>query len=900
MTRPSRLLLPLVLTAAAALGAPSSSPPPADLDALVDSLIIWNEASRPDLVDSLAGPAIAQVRADGDSTHLLPLLLVRGATRAGFGRALSAETDLREALDLAVARDDTMRRMQVVRWLSVAVGRQGRMTEAGVLYRELEALAATAGDSIHLGWAWVGIAYDHYLGGRTDSAGSLYGEASGVLERSGEPRGAVWARNGQALALRQAGEFHAARRAFAQVVELAGASGYGMNEALALGQLGRLDLQLGDPGLAIQRFERAVAINRADQRLREGLLPYIDIATAEIMQGRFHEAEARLDTATALCRENGLRDLELLATAQLADALLAQGRPGGAARRCREALAGGEMPSLQVGTEVRLRLARALAARDSLDAAVNVLSGVMDTGAGAVSLELRTAGLLGAFLVDAGRPAEALGPLQAAAAVAADAGVEAERVVLLTQIGRAQFALQRSDSAREAFAEAIASWEQVRSWPSDPVWREHRGTISGSLFALATAALLAGPADDPPDLRLSVAWACAQRHKARTLQERRQGPGIRGSAVPVSLALSAVQSAILRPGEVLIDLVEGEGECVMFCVTTDTAMAFGIPGRRELQPRMERLVDVVTSAAVDDPSVITDLVASTLEEWPEAVTERLAAADLVFWCPDGSWHQFPSALLPSGGGISRLPAADVLAQSRLAARPAPHRPRILAVSGPDPRGGGPLPGAEAETRWLASRLQDVQRQNLGDGSAIALDTAAWQTADVLHLAAHTRLDPWQPWNTTVTLAPGPDGAVGAAEVATMSLQAQLTVLAGCTTAGSHVVGGEGLIGMAGAFMAAHSSAVVATAWPVDDIAASHVTAYFYEGLAEGLPAALALARAQDLCRAEPATAAPRHWAAYELFGDGAVTIPVRPRRAKWPWALGLALVSAMAAAAARR
>lgn len=884
MTRTASCLL---LILALAVTAAAQSPP--SRTTLAESLLVWRDANRPDMVDSLAGPAIEAARAEGDTMGLTTLLLIRGATRAGFGLARQAEGDLREGAALAAARDDTLRRMQFLRWLGVAVGRQGRGAEATDLYHELERTARAAADSVHLGWAWVGIAYGHYLNGRAEAAGATYARAAGVLQRHGETRGAVWAWNGRGLALRQAGEFQAARTAFANVLALVEGTGDVVNEATALDQIGRLDLMLGDPGRAVDLFARAAAIHRASQHHREGLVPSIDLARARIMQGRYAEAGALLDSVLTVARELGLRDLEVLAGNTLADAHLDQGRPGAAVDHCRRMFAAGEMPSLLLATETRLRQARALVDRDSLAAAAAVLERTLDEGAGAASLELRTAALLGAVLVDDGRPAAAAERLRPAVRLAREAGSEAELVVLLTHLGRAEAASGRPDSALAVFGRAIACWERVRAWPADPVWREHRGTVSGSLFANAAALRSAAPGG------LDQAWDWAQRHKARTLQERMRGPGVQDGAAPAP-SLAEFRRDVLRPGEILLDLVEGDRLSLLFCVTRDTAFAATLPGRRHAEPRLQRLADVVRSPAIDDPGPAVHLAGEIVGVWPAEARRLAAGARTVWWCPDGSWHRLPAALLSWRGVLTRVPGAGVLARFRRLPLSATGSASVLAVGGPDPQGGGPLPGARQEIAWLTARLRNVRAPTPAPAPA----EAPWSEVDVLHLAAHTLLDVHQPWLSGVTLGPRPGDVLRAADAANLDLGARLAVLAGCTTAGNRVVGGEGLIGLAGGFLAANVPAVLATLWPVDDAVAFRVTTRFYEGLADGLTAAAALDRARHACFLDPDTCAPRHWAAFVLVGDGGVTVPLQRRSPRWPWAVGLILLAAAVFVRARR
>lgn len=864
-------LLPLLVAGAAAAA------PVAD----ADSLVAWHGAGRPDLVETHAGPLIDAARADADDVALLELLLIRGATRAGFGRARPAEGDLREALGLAVAQEDSVALRRCTRWLGVSVGLQGRVREATDLYGELETLARAADDSLHLGWSWVGLAYGHYLAGRSGPAADHYLRAAAVLESQGEQAGAVWAWNGHAMVLRQAGRYREARASFERVLALAEDRDDAVNTATALDNLGRLDLQLGDPGRAERQFTRAAAIHRAHQHHREGLVPSIDLARARHMQGRYPAAEALLDSVLVVARELGLRDLEVLAAGQLAEVRMSRQRPAAAAAICRAILAEGAMPSQLADTEIRLKLARALVERDSTAAAVVLLESIDQPGA--VSLELATANLLGTLNSDLGRTERALAVLTPAVDQARRSGADVERVVLLTHLGRALADAGRPEEALTAYGEAVDTWEDVRSRPSDPAWRELRGMVAGSLFAQAAALLVADRE------RVGEAWSLVQRYRARTLQERMHGTGASAArGVVAAPDLTAFRRGFLRPGEVWCEVVEGDRVGVVFAMTRDKVLAVPIPGRRRTDGPLSRLSTVLASPDVADAGPAVRQARALTDAWPISLRALLGVAERVLWCPDGSWHRLPTALLDDGRTWMRVPAATVLVGLRY---PGPERrgaSGILAHAGPDPRRPGPLPGAVAEVRWLADNLRGVSPVVYAAGDTAAVD---WRQAEILHLAAHTRLESWLPWHTAIMLDRTPTGRVGADDIVGLDLQARLVVLTGCTTLGSQLRGGEGLIGLGGAFLAAGVPTVLATLWPVDDAVAMRVTTAFYEALADGLTAERALALARRTCRDDPAMAAPCHWAGFTLVGDGDVKVPVERRGRRWPLAAGLGLLA---------
>jgi len=421
----------------------------------------------------------------------------------------------------------------------------------------------------------------------------------------------------------------------------------------------------------------------------------------------------------------------------------------------------------------------------------------------------------------------------------------------------------------------VALWDAARGLPADPEWRERRGADAGELFAHAVAARLAHPA---------AAHALLQRYKARTLLERMLGPGRELPAAAAPVALDEIREA-LRPGEVLLDAVEAAELTVILGIAADTVITATLPGARARADLLRRLEVALTSPAVADPAPVMHLAAEVLAGLPPSLRARLQAARAVIWCPDGSLHRLPLALLTGAEGwlaadaeVTRVPSAALLVHRDEGGLPG--GASVLALHDET------MPGAGAETGWMAARLEDVRRYP--GFEALATGGVDWRHAPVLHLAAHVDLEPRQPWQSAVRLGPGPRGRLRAGDVAADTVEARLVVLSGCRSAGSDVVGGEGLLGLGAGFLAAGAPAVVATLWDVDDHVAARFVADFYGALADGATAAGALAAARQACRARPETAAPRHWAGFVLVGDGASRVPVRWRQAWWPLGLLLA------------
>lgn len=862
--------------------------PPAQR-AILDSLSAWHSQSRPDLVDSLAAMEIPVARAENDTTYLLELLRHSGCTRAAFGMAKQAEPSLREVCRLAATTRDTTTWLQGLRWLSVAVGRQGRSAEAVEYYQELGNLARSCGDSLNLGWSELGLAYDHYLNGRSEMAIDGYGLAAGILERAQVTRGALWAYNGKGMALRQEGQFPAAVQCFQRSLELAIAQGDKLSEAMALNYLGRLEIMMGDPSIAIGHFQRAASIHQEYQHHREGLLPLLDIAQARTMQGRFDEAARELELIIDQTDRFGLMDMELLAVQQLADIHLARNRPGLAVELCRGAMAAKELPSAMARTEVSLRLAEGLAAQGHLLEALAHLDPVAGAASAATTLQLRVSRQRAQYLLALHQFDEALDCALAGVQQARTAGSDLMLMPLQTLTARAWFAKGQRDSALAAIDRGVNQWERVRTQPADPRWRELRSETAAGLFTQGAVIMLDGK-EGPKG-----AFDLIQRYKARTLVERMQVPGQNLDTAVQGISLLDLQTRLLESGMVYWEVVSDKESSVFILVTKEKVLGHVMTKGDHTSAIMQRLTDVLTSTAVKEPAPAQVLATSLFDGLPPDFRKTLAGAQRLVWSPDGLWHGLPLALLrfPAGEGllhteceVARIPCAFLLKKANQPNKEPYFSSEILIFQGSFFDGEQHFPGVIQEVDWLRDRFENAR---IGSAAPDRSEgDSGWRTKGLIHVAAHTQVDDQQPWNTSIFLGPKGTYPVKAAQVASMNLEAGLTVLASCRTAGSRAIWGEGLLGLTSAFLVSGVPSVVATLWPVDDGATAVFMTRFYTHLADGFGVSTALRLAQNECRSDPAMKSARHWAGFVVVGNGSLQVPLETGFFYWP--VGVALI----------
>ena len=189
-----------------------------------------------------------------------------------------------------------------------------------------------------------------------------------------------------------------------------------------------------------------------------------------------------------------------------------------------------------------------------------------------------------------------------------------------------------------------------------------------------------------------------------------------------------------------------------------------------------------------------------------------------------------------------------------------------------------LAGTRAEAQQIAKlaaasgRRADVWLDLEASESKVE-DTDLRQYA-VLHFATHGLLNTQRPQFTGVVLSlvgnrEGTDGFLRTDEVFNLRLGSPLVMLSACETGLGREARGEGIIGLARAFMYAGAPTVGVSLWSVADRSTADLMANFYQNLLGGAQqqpsAALRAARLSMI--AGRRYSAPFYWAPFTLVGD---------------------------------
>ena len=457
-------------------------------------------------------------------------------------------------------------------------------------------------------------------------------------------------------------------------------------------------------------------------------------------------------------------------------------------------------------------------------------------------------------------------------------------------------------AAREALdaAETLDRW---RATLSDSTFRllAVQSQRSQGWYSASLTAFLASHGEE------AVAFTIGERRRAREFADRlalsrswRVSDPIVSSKSQqnVPSMLADVQQALLDDRSALITLEAGEGgaDGTAFVVTRQSLTAHILPSATVLSPKVRRMLALLENGrdeGAESRALGADLFGPLVDRLERAGIERLVIV------PEGGLNRVPFDLLRLADGravaeryeTAVVPSGAVFVGLRRAERRAPSSAEaltMLALADADVTAGAPvdssatgrlrallfgessrlprLPGARtevAELRRLFPRAV-VRAGALAREGTVKREGGRY---DVLHFATHASVDEWSGASAALALSAsvGDDGLLESGEISALRLGGALVVLSACHTVGGEIIAGEGVRGLATAFLEAGAHSVMATAWRVNDRAIARVVSDFYVALANGerVSSALRSARRKAMARGESAGV----WGAFVLVGD---------------------------------
>lgn len=246
----------------------------------------------------------------------------------------------------------------------------------------------------------------------------------------------------------------------------------------------------------------------------------------------------------------------------------------------------------------------------------------------------------------------------------------------------------------------------------------------------------------------------------------------------------------------------------------------------------------------------------------EPVADLLGDAHRLIIVPDGPVHDVPfEALWLDGAHVVERMAVRYASSGSVHVALRDHRPprpsaaRNLAIGIDDP-------GAAAmrEEALAAASAIDGCRALVGEeATAEALLHAAGE-ADVIHIASHALPPDAGALTGRLRMA---DRWVDTRELTSGRLRARWVVLSGCETGRGVGAGGEGVLGLVRGLLAAGAGTVIATRWPLEDVAAAWLARELHIRIARGEQDALAATQRHAIEHGMH----PALWATYFAMGE---------------------------------
>lgn len=336
-----------------------------------------------------------------------------------------------------------------------------------------------------------------------------------------------------------------------------------------------------------------------------------------------------------------------------------------------------------------------------------------------------------------------------------------------------------------------------------------------------------------------------------------------------TVALRDVQEA-LPAGTLIVECHEVRGVLQALVIVRDQARLVVLgpmdPWRRRLRLLRFQLGMVADGSGRrplrDAPSpALTDHLTWFSQQLLPPLAEYLAGATRVVIVPHDVLHALPFHALHLEGRmlldshvVSYAPSVSV--NFHAGKRPPCDGGHSVVLGVPDRL--APAIGTEAAA--LADLLPNVRLAVGPDATRACLETHA-PGARYIHIATHGRFRQDNPLFSSIRLA---DGDMRVLDLAGLRLSADLVSLSGCGTGLSVPVGGDELLGLTRALLAAGARAVLVSLWDVHDETAAALMAEVYRRIVAGEGAADALRAA--MIAARMAAPDPFYWAPFVVSG----------------------------------
>ncbi|MES1262682.1 MAG: CHAT domain-containing protein [Acidobacteriota bacterium] len=626
---------------------------------------------------------------------------------------------------------------------------------------------------------------------------------------------------------------------FEQAIRMARQFGAGESEARNSGNLGWCHLRLGDSDKALHYFQQAeerfrLTGNRSEEQRWLGSIGSCYLDRAFLHPADFKPAASYYLRALEIAKKTGNRGDSATWLTNLARISIEAGDLDAAERYNEEGRAVKRALGLRTAEYYsEMNAARIAIGRRKHADAIKILNGILRESPEDPTPRLQAHDLLGVELATTNKYPEA----------------EAEFRTAIGEIERRRTELLRDDFKRAYFSQMIGFYQDYVEFLMD-------------------------------EGKTAEALELADSSRARTMADRLRISRSRGTQ---RRRVKDFQATASEMGSTLLSYSLGRNHSWLWIITPHGLSSVTLPAESEIRS----LIEVYDRSIQDlrDPLAHGNPAAEKLYETLVApALPFLGKTGRVILVPDGVLYSLNFETLPVPGPrphywiedamISIAPSLGLLNPAGGAART---KTGSLLLIG-DPVSAAPefprLAFAAREMSAIGASLPRTRKVVLQGANA---KPAAWLqskpvTFDLIHFAAHATASVEEPLESAVILSRdgSADYRLRARDVVNMPINADLVTISACHSAGTRIYSGEGLVGLAWAFLDSGAHNVIAGLWDVDDESGEKIMERLYAGLDSGTSPAAALRQAKlELIREGGVHRKPWYWGAFQLFGTDA-------------------------------
>ena len=366
----------------------------------------------------------------------------------------------------------------------------------------------------------------------------------------------------------------------------------------------------------------------------------------------------------------------------------------------------------------------------------------------------------------------------------------------------------------------------------------------------------------------------ADLSRARTLAD---GLGFRFRALSFPIRGFQPTATARNLGTIILSYWLGAKRSYMWLITPQRIRLFPLPPTAKI----DALVRSYRRALVGprDPLETGDSAGQELyDSLVGPAANQIPRGSHVVVIPDGSLYQLNFETLLAGQPrhywiddvtVSEANSLILLAAS-IRQKPAEERKNLLLIGDPVSANSEfpELQGAQVEMAEIEKYFPASDRVVISGASATPEAYAGAHPGEFtfLHFVAHGTASRLSPLDSSVILSRQGDAyKLYARDIVKQPLRAELVTISACYGAGERTYSGEGLVGLAWAFLRAGAREVISALWEVDDNSTARLMKHLYAELSKGVPPDSALRDAKlALLHSGSVYQKPFYWAPFVI------------------------------------